>query len=222
MRSLPALLSLLTVGAHAQTLEESSRSIGGGFREVMRSEALPAGSFESIGHITFVYFEDRKLCECSARDLFVSPSGSFAVFIDGPSGQVKLFAIQSKRSTPITSSFVALVDTVSWDEKSRSATVRFRHSETGNTTPHPLAISLPVMPPHKSPAGMVVFASKAPLVRQIALKRKLPYEELAVPGHDDAVRFRFSPMSDEQSRGLAFAIPREAYYFQGVILVDKP
>ncbi len=222
MRFLPALLSLLTVAAHAQTLEESSRTIGGGFREVMRSEALPAGSFEGIGHFAFVYFEDTKLCQCSASDLFVSPSGSFAVVIDGPSGQVKLFSIKSKRITPITSSFVALVDTVSWDEKARSATVRFRLSETGNATPHPLTISLPVMPPHESPAGMVVFASKAPLVRQIALERKLPYKELAVPGHDDAIRFSFSPMSDEQSQELAFAIPRDAYYFAGYILVDKP
>jgi len=219
MRFTLALLLSSTMSAHAQTTEESSRPIGHGFREVLRSEVLPAGSFEGVGHFAFVYFGDTKLCQCSASDLFVSPSGRFAVFIDGPSGQVNLFEVQSKTVMPVTASFVGLVDSVAWDEKSDSATVQFQPSESSNTRPHPLDVSLPT---DKSPTGMVVFASKALLVRAIAQKRGLHYEELAVPGHPDAIRFRFSPMSDEQSRGLAFAIPRDAYYFTAMIPVEKP
>ena len=31
----------------------------------------------SVGHFAFVHYEDTKLCQCSASDLFVSPSARF-------------------------------------------------------------------------------------------------------------------------------------------------
>ena len=142
MRILFPTFLLVAATVSAAILEESSRSLGRGFREVTRSESLPAGSFEGVGHFAFVYFGDTKLCQCTASDLFVSPSGSFAVFIDGPSGKVMLFTVQSKAVSSITPSFVGLVAAVSWNEASNLATVQFRAADANGTPPMPMTISL--------------------------------------------------------------------------------
>lgn len=74
------------------------------------------------------------------------------------------------------------------------------------------------MATRKNPVGIVVATSNAHLVRQVAFERNLKYEEVAVQGHPDAVRFRFDPMDEGRSRELAFAIPSDAHYFQGVFI----
>lgn len=142
MRILFPTFLLVATTIQAATLEESSRPLGRGFREVTRSESLPAGGFESVGHFAFVYFVDTELCQCTASDLFVSPSGRFAVFMEGPSGKVTLFTVQSKSIAPITSSFVGLLASVSWDEASNLATVRFRAADANGITPMPMTVSL--------------------------------------------------------------------------------
>jgi len=143
MRWFSALLLLLTVSAYAQVLEESSRPLGHEFREIMRSEQLPPGSFEGIGHFASVYYKDRKLCECSAGEVFVSPSGRFAVFANSQTGQVMLFVSKTEVVKPVAPAANALIEAVSWDETSYSATVRFSTAEGAASPPPVLPVSLP-------------------------------------------------------------------------------
>ena len=70
----------------------------------------------------------------------------------------------------------------------------------------------------KIPAGIVAHRAMAHTVRQVALELGLSYEEKPVSDRDDAVRFVFEPLDEEMSRKLAFAVPRDAYYFKGVFV----
>ena len=63
----------------------------------------------------------------------------------------------------------------------------------------------------RDPIAIVAQASKADLVRQVALELKMSYEELPVLGQSGLIRFRFPPMTSEDELKLMFAVPREAY-----------
>jgi hypothetical protein len=142
MRWFSALLLLLTVSAHAQVVEESSRPLGNEFREVERSQKLPPGSFEGIGHFLFVYYKDLKLCQCSASEVFVSPSGRFAVFANSETGQVMLLATSTKVVKPVAPPAETFVKAVAWDESSLTAIVRFRIPEDAERAPPALTVLL--------------------------------------------------------------------------------
>ena len=63
----------------------------------------------------------------------------------------------------------------------------------------------------RDPIAILAQASKAYLVRQVALELKMQYEEVPVLEQPDLIRFRFQPMSRENEHRLIFAVPREAY-----------
>ena len=63
----------------------------------------------------------------------------------------------------------------------------------------------------RDPIAIVAQASKADLVRQVALELKMSYEELPVLGKPDLIRFRFPSMTSEDELKLVFAVPKEAY-----------
>ncbi len=69
----------------------------------------------------------------------------------------------------------------------------------------------------RNPIAILAQASKAHLVREVALQLKVTYEELPVLGKPDLIRFRFPPMSNEDEHKLVFAVPGEAYC-QGVFI----
>ena len=144
MRYFSALLMLLTLSAHAQVLEELSRPMGNEFREVERSKKLPPGSFEGVGHFLFVYYKDLKLCQCSASEVFVSPSGRFAVFANSETGQVMLLATNTKVVKPVAPPAKAFIKAVSWDESSLTAIVGFRIPEDAESAPPAFTVSLPL------------------------------------------------------------------------------
>lgn len=108
-----AALPVFLVACATTSQVERTTDLGFGFRRVVVAEASHS-SFESIGHFEYLYYGDRRLChfgECS-----VSPSGSYAIYQDGPSGCLFLFRRADGRLTQLTSQFVALVDTFEWHE----------------------------------------------------------------------------------------------------------
>lgn len=66
--------------AHGQVPQESTGSLGSGFRIVHRSQVNAPGSFEGVGHFSFVYFGDQLPCQCGSGSFFISPSGASAMF----------------------------------------------------------------------------------------------------------------------------------------------
>jgi len=136
------LVLLVPTMVHAQVLQESSTPLGHGFRQVNRSQVNPASAFEHVGHFSFVYFGDQRLCQCSAREFFIVPSGRHALFIDSKTGSVTLFEAQTGALRSITSGFVELIAKIEWIEVQKKALVIFRLSDAGGPTPEPLSVSL--------------------------------------------------------------------------------
>ncbi len=69
---------------------------------------------------------------------------------------------------------------------------------------------------------IMVFKSKAHLIRQVALEQGISFDERPVTGKNDVTRFSFKPMDDAASHKLVMAIPRDAYARRGVIRDGPP
>ncbi len=113
----------LLVGACSCTPRvERTTDLGFGFRRVVLAEPS-SSTFEGIGHFEYLYYRDRRLCHLG--DCSVSPSGSYVIYQDGPSGCLFLFRRASGGLTQLTSQFVALVDTFEWHEDASTVNVLF-------------------------------------------------------------------------------------------------
>lgn len=60
------------------------------------------------------------------------------------------------------------------------------------------------------------------MVRQVAIKHGLSYQEKPEPESADLVTFNFGPLDDATTRKLIFDVPREAYFFKAVICNGGP
>jgi hypothetical protein len=108
------LASASTIQA-AKPVVERTENLGFGFRRVMLAEPVSV-SFESIGHFEYLCYRDQGLCrvgECS-----VSPSGKFAIYQDGLSGNLFLFRRVDRKVTQLTRKFIALAERFEWHEGS--------------------------------------------------------------------------------------------------------
>jgi hypothetical protein len=127
--------------AHAQVLQESSSSLGSGFRIVHRSQVNGPGSFEGVGHFSFVYFGDQLLCQCGSGSFFISPSGASAIFT-GAEGVTTLFRTKARTSTASTAGFVSSIRRVEWNEPAGKAVVVFEQLSPSKPAPKPLQVLL--------------------------------------------------------------------------------
>ena len=122
---------LLFLGACAGSRVERTSDLGFGFRRV--TMAQPSQSpFESTGHFEYLYFRDRQLCEVGACS--ISPSGQYAIYQDGSSGNLFLFSPKDDSPIQLAQPFVALVDTFEWHEENRIVRVRFANGRTQTFT----------------------------------------------------------------------------------------
>ena len=108
-------------------LTETWKNVGHGYREVARSQVNPAGAFEGIGHFSFVYYGDEKLCQCSASEISVSPDGAFAVFTDVHDGKLMLFASGSHTRTVLSETFVGYPESTTWSLAERRAEIKLKY-----------------------------------------------------------------------------------------------
>lgn len=123
---------LLFLGACATgSRVERTTDLGFGFRRVTMAE--PSQSpFESTGHFEYLYFQDRRLCQVGACS--ISPSGRYAIYQDGPSGNLFLFSPKDGSPIQLAEQFVALVDTFDWHEEARIVSVRFTNGRSQTFT----------------------------------------------------------------------------------------
>ncbi|MEO6281543.1 hypothetical protein [Roseateles sp.] len=68
------------------------------------------------------------------------------------------------------------------------------------------------------PFSITALKSKAQVVRQVACEQGLAFDEEAVAGEDDALRFNFAPVDDVTSRKFLSSIPRGVYYFRAIVV----
>jgi len=121
MRNALSFLAVLLLTSCATSNVEQNVDLGFGFRQVILAETSHS-SFESVGHFPYLYFRSRQICqlgECS-----VSPSGRYAIYQDGPSGDLYLFNPQEGSSIQLAQSLPALVDRFEWDEETGFVEVR--------------------------------------------------------------------------------------------------
>jgi len=89
-------LLFLSATALAEVISEQSTDVGFGFREVYQQVKMPKEHWEGVGHFRFLYFKDVKLSQTT--HYLISSDGSFVVFTDGPTGNVKVFYPSSRMS----------------------------------------------------------------------------------------------------------------------------
>ena len=129
--------------APGTVVSESSRDLGHGFRDVSRSQVNGPGSFEGMGHFSFLYYRSRQLCRCAGLDYAIAPSGQFAVFVDGPSGKLKLFHAPSGQLRELTKHFMGTPQTFTWDEARGTVKVLFLPNEgNGHPSAKPMLVRL--------------------------------------------------------------------------------
>jgi hypothetical protein len=129
LRQLCLVTALVLLGAAAVAsagptgATETSRDVGFGFREVVRDEPNPPGAFEAVGHFRFLYYRDQQL---SQFDIYsIAPSGRYAVFQDGPSGDIVLFVTKSRNRRVLQKYPGALVTRFTWDNGEHAVVMEF-------------------------------------------------------------------------------------------------
>ncbi len=68
---------------------EEVKDLGFGFRRVVVTAPGVGNSSFEIGHYRFLYYRNRRLSQIG--EFSISPSGQYAVFQDGPTGDTVLF-----------------------------------------------------------------------------------------------------------------------------------
>ena len=118
------LLAAASVASAGPTVAtETSRDVGFGFREVVRDEPNPSGAFEAVGHFRFLYYRDQQLSQFDSYS--IAPSGRYAVFQDGPSGDILLFVTKSRNRRVLHKYPGALVTRFTWDKGEHAVVMEF-------------------------------------------------------------------------------------------------
>ena len=110
-------------GAETPRATESSKDVGFGFREVLRNEVMPPSAFEAVGHFRFLYYRDQQLSQFDTYS--ISPSGRYAAFQDGPSGDIVLFVAKSRSRRVVRKYPGALVERYTWEKGERTIVFDF-------------------------------------------------------------------------------------------------
>jgi hypothetical protein len=122
---------LLFLGACATAARvQKTADLGFGFRRVTMAQPSQS-SFESSGHVEYLYFRDRQLGQVGACS--ISPSGRYAIYQDASSGALFLFSPTDDSPIQLAQRFVALVDTFEWHEEASIVRVRFINGRGSQT-----------------------------------------------------------------------------------------
>lgn len=115
-------LSALKAG---QIFSEKSENLEAGFKLVHREVVSPPGHWEGLQHFSFLYYQDRQLCQCSAAGFSISPSGRYAILQNGPTGKIFLFNVQTGILTEVSQKYIGTPEEFTWDEANSLVTVTF-------------------------------------------------------------------------------------------------
>ena len=122
MLAVPIVFGACKSGPPKKPVVEQTIDLGFGFRRVVIAEPVKVG-FESIGHFEYLYYGDRRLCQVGACS--ISPSGKYAIYQDGPSGELFLFRREEGRVSRLTTHFVGRVKSFTWREEGNSVEADF-------------------------------------------------------------------------------------------------
>jgi hypothetical protein len=110
-------------------LSESSNDIGLGYREVAQSKVNGLGSFEGVGHFTYVYYRAELLCQCGRGEIAISPNGAHAIFVEG-NGKLILFRSATGSRQTISEVFVGHPTRAEWEAEKAVVTLeRYEHGK---------------------------------------------------------------------------------------------
>jgi hypothetical protein len=113
---------LLMSSAEAGSEPESSKDVGFGFRIVIRSGPEVPNAWEK-GHFGFLFYKDLQLGQYGSYS--IAPSGKYALFQDGPTGAVILFASTTAKRRVVAKFRGSLVEQYLWHERQHDATIVF-------------------------------------------------------------------------------------------------
>jgi hypothetical protein len=122
-RWLATLTLACAAAAVAGERTESAKDLGFGFSDVELAQDLPRPAFEAVGHFRYLYYMGTKVSlidSCS-----VAKSGRFALFQDGPTGNVLLFLTDRRVKKIVVKYYGALVQSYEWSESLKKATIAF-------------------------------------------------------------------------------------------------
>ncbi|MBP1475394.1 hypothetical protein J7I44_13860 [Frateuria sp. MAH-13] len=132
MRVIAILLLALSLMACASSRPpsvnglEASQSLGHGFWLITAAENVE-GSFESVGHFSYCYYNTLNLGHCDRMS--PSPSGKFAIYQQAASGLVMFFNARTGQSKQITATFPGLLGQATWQEPNQR--VEFKAGKPG-------------------------------------------------------------------------------------------
>jgi hypothetical protein len=109
--------------ANAEILSETSKDVGFGFREVQRSETMGPGSWEGAGHFALLFYKDQELSQYDSHS--IAPSGKYALFQDGPTGEIQIFTRATAQRRKVSKFPGSLAKQYIWREDRMEATIVF-------------------------------------------------------------------------------------------------
>ena len=121
MKAIPLLLLFCLSTASAEVLSESSKDLGFGFRQVVRSETNPPGHWEGVGHFVYFYYKDLQLGRCTTYS--ISPAGTLALYEDGPTADIVLFDVGTETMTIVHEFGGSLATGFEWRKNKASVTL---------------------------------------------------------------------------------------------------
>jgi hypothetical protein len=122
MLAVPIVFGACKSGRPTKPLVERTTDLGFGFRRVVMVKPVKGG-FESIGHFEYLYYGNQQLCQVGACS--ISPSGKYAIYQDGPSGELFLFRRGEEKLTRLTTHFIGLAESFTWREEANFVEANF-------------------------------------------------------------------------------------------------
>jgi len=107
MKFFPAIFLFCIGTAWAiQPTIEGTKELGNGFRFLTIAKDSNS-TFESIGHFQYLYYKETQISQSDTCS--VAKDGKFAIYQDGPSGNIFVFFPSQKKSIQLTKKFPGLV-----------------------------------------------------------------------------------------------------------------
>ena len=105
---------------------ESVDDLGFGFK-LVRIDKL----YDGYGHSEYLAYHNRYLCQLTpSLSPSISPSGKFAIYLDGLSGKLYLFRRNDERITELTPKFIGVAYPVVWHEDQGTVEAQFEKEHT--------------------------------------------------------------------------------------------
>jgi hypothetical protein len=108
------LLLLITLAAACTQLPVSS------------TRTLEHGYVEVTGATPEIRYKNITLCQCQADDVFISPTGLFAIYLSRETGAVTVFSRTAQQSRRLTTAGAGRPARIDWNEDGRAAMIHFR------------------------------------------------------------------------------------------------